>query len=129
MDKYYGRSLDSNGFYQVLQDFFYKSIPDTTTSNRLVSKLLEKLKQLLTVVQALDSYRFYSSSLLIFYEGCGHEDTRDIVDVRMIDFSNVTCKHFASDLVVYNGPDEGYIKGLTTIITYYEHLLSINHHR
>lgn len=131
MDKYFGRSLTSDGFFQVLSDFFYQGIEDTSISNHLVSKLLDKLKQLRAVVQDLDSYRFYSSSLLIFYEGCDHKEAchlRDIVDVRMIDFSNVTCKHFDSDQVVYDGPDEGYIKGLTTIITYYEHLLSTNCH-
>ena len=43
-------------------------------------------------------------------------DTRKLLDVRMIDFCNTTHRHCIDDPVKYDGPDEGYLLGLTTII-------------
>lgn len=72
--------------------------------------LIEKLKQLRSVIVQLDTFRFYTSSLLLIYEGntcnapsddcsstcdstntghCSH-DTDKLIDVRVIDFAHST---------------------------------------
>lgn len=76
--------------------------------------LIEKLKQLRSVIVQLDTFRFYTSSLLLIYEGntcnvptddcsstgggttdstgsghCKH-DTDKLIDVRVIDFAHST---------------------------------------
>lgn len=45
------------------------------------------------------------------------------VDIRMIDFANLTHSGFVNDPIVYDGPDEGYILGLTTLVRIFESLL------
>lgn len=65
-DKYYGRKLSPEGFRQTLQQFL-------CNGNHLRTDVLEpiilKLKALLSVIKKQSSYRFYSSSLLIIYDG------------------------------------------------------------
>ena len=107
----------------------------------LFPELVKKLKELREVIRKMDSYRFYSSSLLIMYDGDDPKEehgpnvsltsvvhpTSDItmskdcdVDVKMIDFGNTTHRYCVKDPVKYDGPDEGYILGLTTVINTFE---------
>ncbi|CAJ0929973.1 unnamed protein product [Ranitomeya imitator] len=69
------------------------------------------------------SYRFYSSSLLIIYDGTGRppaQETCPKVDVRMIDFAHSTYKGFRDDLTVHDGPDNGYVLGLRSLTSVLE---------
>ncbi|KAM9369468.1 inositol hexakisphosphate kinase 3 [Phaethornis superciliosus] len=128
-DKYYGRKLSPEGFRQTLHQFL-------CNGNHLRTDLLEpiilRLKALLAVIRKQSSYRFYSSSLLIIYEGQEQkENTAPLdnhlhlqkpnhpsrVDVRMIDFAHTTfkgskCEHPTT----HDGPDQGYIFGLENLI-------------
>ena len=162
MDKYYGHALDRDALFQVMTDFLYNG---NRYRLELLPQLIEKLRELREVIRHLDSYRLFSSSLLIMYEGedplgsgsgrtvvqnefhsCpmvvmhpsdNHsKDTltednlhnctslncsfggHDVLDVKMIDFQN-----FSSDEAKYDGPDEGYLLGLTNIINTYEAFL------
>ncbi|KGL76413.1 Inositol hexakisphosphate kinase 3, partial [Tinamus guttatus] len=136
-DKYYGRKLSPEGFRQTLRQFL-------CNGNRLRTDLLEpiilQLKALLSVIRKQSSYRFYSSSLLIIYDGLeskesaasldhqlqGHFQTANCptahgaghakVDVRMIDFAHTTFKGSKCNHTTYDGPDHGYIFGLENLI-------------
>ncbi|XP_014088611.2 uncharacterized protein Ip6k [Bactrocera oleae] len=65
-DKYWGRELDESGFKQALHDFFYNGYRLRT---RVIKKIVQRLLQLRRVIEKQSSYRFYSCSLLIVYEG------------------------------------------------------------
>lgn len=65
-DKYYGRELDASGFYQALSEFLHNGICQRLD---VIPSLVEMLKHLRTVIQQQDSYRFFSSSLLVIYDG------------------------------------------------------------
>ena len=65
-DKYYGRSLDDEGFYQELRAFLNNGV---CFRSDLVPSLLSMVQQLRRVIERQGSYRFYSSSLLIIYDG------------------------------------------------------------
>lgn len=128
-DKYYGRKLSPEGFRQTLRQFL-------SNGNQLRSELLEpiilRLKALLSVIRKQSSYRFYSSSLLIIYDGQEHKESTDHhlpfpkshgtnpsrVDVRMIDFAHTTFKGSKSNpnSTPHDGPDPGYIFGLENLI-------------
>ncbi|NWS43550.1 IP6K3 kinase, partial [Probosciger aterrimus] len=134
-DKYYGRKLSPEGFRQTLRQFL-------CNGNRLQMDLLEpivlRLKALLSVIRKQSSYRFYSSSLLIIYDGqepkentapldnhlhlqktncaTSHGTHHSRVDVRMIDFAHTTFKGSKCNHTTYDGPDHGYIFGLENLI-------------
>ncbi|XP_070134004.1 nucleolar and coiled-body phosphoprotein 1 isoform X2 [Drosophila bipectinata] len=65
-DKYWGRELNEGGFKQALHDFFYNGF---RLRVRVIRKILQRLLQLRRVIEKQSSYRFYSCSLLIVYEG------------------------------------------------------------
>lgn len=65
-DKYYGRSLDDEGFYQELRTFLHNGV---CFRSDLVPSLLGMVQELRSVIRGQSSYRFYSSSLLIIYDG------------------------------------------------------------
>lgn len=217
-DKYYGRQLDKEGFFGTLSEFLHNG---TELRSDLLPDLVGMLKQLRETISRQNSYRLYSSSLLIIYDGkvgnasprtadatfgtSDRVDTREVrdsrasvahtipfspwhentgtdhpnhdselserlkppeipphggesrkqseghrnskpeerglletegglpsplgrdpwnarhaVDVRMIDFAHATHEGYTDDVIKYSGPDEGYIKGLTTLINAFE---------
>lgn len=65
-DKYWGRELDEKGFKQALHDFFYNGY---RLRAHIIRKIIQRLLQLRRVIEKQSSFRFYSCSLLIVYEG------------------------------------------------------------
>ncbi|XP_063810922.1 inositol hexakisphosphate kinase 3 isoform X3 [Pseudophryne corroboree] len=126
-DKYYGRKLSREGFRQALYTYLHNGY-------RLRSDLLEpiifQLKSLKSVLETQGSYRFYSSSLLMVYEGKDTDvclqnmgissacqgTSHGKVDVRMIDFAHTTFTDSRNSLTVHEGPDHGYIFGLENLV-------------
>jgi len=73
----------------------------------IIKYFITRLELIFSWMQTQNLYRFYSSSLLFVFEGDGNVMK---ADVRMIDFAHVfTIKD--------GGIDDGYVKGLTTLIT------------
>ncbi|CAN7998527.1 unnamed protein product [Ixodes pacificus] len=70
-DKYYGRRLDDRGFRRCLRQFFHDGF---RLRSDLVGLVIQRLQALRKAVERQNSFRFYSSSLLIIYEGCDEED-------------------------------------------------------
>lgn len=142
-NKYYGRSLSIDGFRQALYQFMHNG---TLLRKDLFEPILSKLCSLKAVLERQASYRFYSSSLLIIYEGKdpesmdGWQKPSELpsakenqatslaaselhtppqvlnVDVRMIDFAHSTFKGFRDDQTIHDGPDRGYVFGLESLI-------------
>ena len=65
-DKYYGRRLDDHGFRNSLYQFFHNGFQLRTD---VIDLIAEKLVKLRKAIEKQNSFRFYSSSLLIIYEG------------------------------------------------------------
>ncbi|NXQ24932.1 IP6K3 kinase, partial [Alaudala cheleensis] len=131
-DKYYGRRLSPEGFRQSLRQFLCNGKQLRT---ELLEPIILRLKALLAVIRKQSSYRFYSSSLLIIYDGQEHKEGADHrlpfakahpcrVDVRMIDFAHTTFKGSKSgpNSTPHDGPDHGYIFGLENLIKILQNL-------
>lgn len=65
-NKYYGRGLSIEGFRQALHQYLHNG---NGLRQDLFEPILNKLRSLKAVLERQASYRFYSSSLLIIYEG------------------------------------------------------------
>ncbi|XP_039712206.1 inositol hexakisphosphate kinase 3 [Pteropus medius] len=133
-DKYYGRKLKVEGFRQALYQFLHNG---TRLRTELLEPIQRQLQALLSVIRSQSSYRFYSSSLLIIYDGqelmertLGGQHPQEAlqtahsnspgglakVDIRMIDFAHTTYKGSWNEHTTYDGPDPGYIFGLENLI-------------
>ncbi|XP_053932275.1 inositol hexakisphosphate kinase 1 [Cuculus canorus] len=65
-NKYYGRSLSIEGFRSALYQYLHNGME---LRKDLFQPVLAKLRSLKAVLERQVSYRFYSSSLLIIYDG------------------------------------------------------------
>uniref|UniRef100_A0A3P9IVJ4 Kinase n=1 Tax=Oryzias latipes TaxID=8090 RepID=A0A3P9IVJ4_ORYLA len=122
-NKYYGRGLSSDGFRQALYQYLHNG---RCLRRDLFQPILSKLRRLKAVLEKQASYRFYSSSLLIIYEGKVRPGKLPLVDLRMIDFAHSTFKGFRGDTAVHDGPDRGYMLGLESLIEILESLREEN---
>ncbi|XP_067361280.1 inositol hexakisphosphate kinase 2-like isoform X1 [Channa argus] len=69
MNKYHGRKLTLSGFKEALHQFFHSG---QRLRRELLSPVLHRLRDMQAALEACESYRFYSSSLLIIYDGAPH---------------------------------------------------------
>uniref|UniRef100_A0A1B6KMH1 Kinase n=1 Tax=Graphocephala atropunctata TaxID=36148 RepID=A0A1B6KMH1_9HEMI len=65
-DKYWGRKLDEKGFKGALYRFFHNGF---YLRHAVVRRVIARLDQLRRAIEKQSSYRFYSCSLLVVYEG------------------------------------------------------------
>ncbi|KAG7283224.1 hypothetical protein CRUP_004966 [Coryphaenoides rupestris] len=66
MNKYHGRKLTLAGFKEALYQFFHNG---RRLRHELLSPVLRRLRDMQATLEACESYRFFSSSLLINYDG------------------------------------------------------------
>ncbi|TRY99780.1 hypothetical protein DNTS_033947 [Danionella cerebrum] len=66
MNKYHGRKLTLSGFKEAIFQFFHDG---RCLRRELLSPVLRRLREMQAALEACESYRFYSSSLLIIYDG------------------------------------------------------------
>ncbi|XP_050400928.1 inositol hexakisphosphate kinase 1 [Patella vulgata] len=146
-DKYHGRSLSEEGFSETIRQYLHDG---RNIRLDIIKTILEKLKKLHHLVEKQDSFRFYSSSLLIMYDGIDggmdsaetlsqenmvnsdevlHNESLDNDDndkgrvvVRMIDFAHTTHRGFYGDKTTHDGPDRGYLLGLENLIKVFRQL-------
>ncbi|XP_063237998.1 inositol hexakisphosphate kinase 1-like [Bacillus rossius redtenbacheri] len=86
-DKYWGRSLSEEGFKAALYSFFHNGYRLHT---QYIRRVIERLAELRRVIERQSSYRFYSCSLLIVYEGyqphlVENNYTHDLEDLSISD--------------------------------------------
>lgn len=86
-NKYYGRGLSIEGFREALFQFLHNG---KGLRQDLFEPILNKLRSLKAVLERQASYRFYSSSLLVIYEG----QVRKEADSFSIDLPPTICTHF-----------------------------------
>jgi Inositol polyphosphate kinase len=99
--KAYGRELETK---DMLKEAFRKYF--SAASGRCWSKFLAQLRPIQRWFEDNDCFAFYSSSILLVYEGEGNDS--DDVTVKLIDFGRVRRQA--------NG-DYGYRYGLETLIS------------
>eukprot|EP00002_Diphylleia_rotans_P001626 TRINITY_DN10902_c0_g1_i1.p1 TRINITY_DN10902_c0_g1~~TRINITY_DN10902_c0_g1_i1.p1 ORF type:complete len:280 (+),score=62.72 TRINITY_DN10902_c0_g1_i1:43-882(+) len=119
-----GRLVTKDNFCASFRKFFDLNHPNCA---KIVSRIyLSKLQQLKAVIEKLNHFRFYSSSILFSYDGnaawdsISRMDTAQtsfiIADARMIDFAH------SYYLAEEQGPDEEYLCGLTNMIHYLQEI-------
>ena len=130
-DKYHGRRLNETEFHCELRQFLHNGRALRTD---VLNGTLHKLELLYAQVSKLESFRFYSTSLLVIYDGS--TTTKDVqldeeikvfcdrVDVKIVDFAHVTYNGFCDDQIKYEGPDEGFMYGLSNAIKIFKEILS-----
>jgi len=117
-DKYYGRRVKPRELPDALSLFFHDGV---RLRIELISVFLTKLYELLDIFQTdeLAEYRFWSSSLLLIYEGeqsPGSLTKEGIprIDLKIIDFAHsVHNRECADD---QRGVDQGMVRGLISLI-------------
>lgn len=129
VDKYTGRRANEEKFHQLLQTFF-------TVRGELqvgvIRGLVSQCKKLRKVISELSNFRFYSSSLLVIYEGGREEDEEEGYGprLRLIDFANVSqpCLELKKDglSTLHEGPDSGLLLGLDNLVNILKHLVLRN---
>lgn len=104
-DKYHGRTLAEKDLIPMATWFFHN---DHELRTDCIKLMLDKLKNLRPYLMAQNQFYFYSSSLLLVYEGASPDLAPPRVEVRMIDFAHT---------VLSNGKrDDGYVRGLDYLI-------------
>ncbi|XP_008103209.1 inositol hexakisphosphate kinase 1 [Anolis carolinensis] len=88
-NKYYGRGLSIEGFRSALYQYLHNGVE---LRNDLFEPILSKLRSLKAVLERQASYRFYSSSLLIIYDGKDarsetNMESRPEVRLKQVDLS------------------------------------------
>lgn len=81
LNKYYGRGLSIEGFRQALYQYMHNG---NGLRQDLFEPILNKLRSLKAVLERQASYRFYSSSLLIIYEGQVRQDLKHCEGLRFV---------------------------------------------
>lgn len=144
-DKYFGRDLKAGDEFQAaLTRFLYDGLSYTSVSTHVVV-LLEKISKLENIIQDLPGYRFYSSSLLMLYDGgvkgspesaktggVALGDTQkkasSSINIKIVDFANcVTAEDELPESVPCpphdpDGIDKGYLRGLRSLRMYLQRI-------
>ncbi|KIV93400.1 hypothetical protein PV10_04613 [Exophiala mesophila] len=152
-DKYFGRDLKAGReFRDALIRFLYDGISYNSVAQHIPT-LLQKVSKLESMVRRLPGYRFYASSLLMFYDAEPHKSREaeeaarngiDIaqskkkegkrwpppIEIKIVDFANCVT---GEDPIPANAAappahpldvDRGYLRGLRTVKAYLERILS-----
>lgn len=65
-NKYYGRRLTPEGIQQTLYEFLHNGF---LLRSELLQPIIDRLRKLMQMLTKQNTFRFYSSSLLIIYDG------------------------------------------------------------
>jgi len=112
-DKYFGRKLTSNTIESNISEFFNNGY---SFRKDALDKIILKLRELYRVMdKEQNHYRFYSTSLLLIYEGDLLAKEKE-VDIRMIDFAHTFGLEEGEE------QDDGYLFGLKNFIQLMENI-------
>ncbi|ORZ09909.1 hypothetical protein BCR42DRAFT_423311 [Absidia repens] len=82
-DKYCGRKLTIDTFQETLARYLDNG---QGCQIQYIPTILQRLRRLASIIKTMDDYRFYTSSLLIIYDG--HPTNDRNIDLRIIDFAH-----------------------------------------
>lgn len=120
LDKSDGLKMTEDEFDRAIINFFFDG---AHFRKEIIKPILHRLQQFYECVLAQDTFRFYSSSLLIMYDGRQLPGDAS-VDVRAIDFAHTTYQYSPHKHDIdHAGPDTGYLQGLKTLINIFTHSL------
>lgn len=111
MDKTEGLKLTADGFALTIHKFLNNGMKYRLD---LVYPIVQRLQEYYDCITQQDRFRFYSSSLLIIYDGI---ESEGVVDIRAIDFAHTV--YPGAQMLQHNahqGPDEGYLLGIKSLI-------------
>ncbi|KAI8341051.1 hypothetical protein BC941DRAFT_499673 [Chlamydoabsidia padenii] len=125
-DKYYGRTLTPDTFETTLARYLNNG---QGCQIQYIPSLLRRLRQLASIIKSMDDYRFYTSSLLMIYDGA--LDSQRGIDMRIIDFAHCVTqqevrldRQSSSTTFTYpprhQGPDYGYLLGLKSLVSSFQ---------
>ena len=123
-DKHYGRKLTAETFKSCFQVFFNNG---HGIRRNAIRPMIHTITNLLHTVENLPGYRYFSTSLLMIYEGADQNSSYALV--RMIDFAQ---SHFPpspqqqqAGVAVHHveGVDEGYTMGLRNLLAILNEML------
>lgn len=144
-DKYFGRDLKAGHEFQAaLTRFLYDGLSYTSVSTH-IAVLLEKISKLEDIIRDLPGYRFYSSSLLMLYDGGAkgspesaktgqtvsgdrQKRAKSSISIKIVDFANcVTAEDELPESVPCpphdpDGIDKGYLRGLRSLRMYLQRI-------
>lgn len=112
-DRDYGYNMKLNEFSKGFQIFLSSGLFATQDCARKIAmkkKILSQLNSILDWFNNQHLFRFYSSSLLLVYEGDVTSELADELEIKLIDFAHVV------DIEEPDGLDDGYIHGLKHLI-------------
>lgn len=118
-DKYYGRKLKGEDLIPQMTWFFHNGASVRVDCIRII---LEKLHYIFDKVRQQKHFKFYSSSLLLVYEGASRDLAPCNADVRMIDFAHTQWKDTETE------PDLGYVLGIENLIRILKQVVAENKH-
>lgn len=121
-NKYFGRRVRAGAqFCRILALYLY----DGKTSMLVLEKigpLVRRLRRLYKVCQELKGYRLYGLLVLLMHDAASESDSN--VKVKIIDFARLAVPgHSDNGAIPPAHPqeaDQGYLRGLLTLITYFE---------
>lgn len=114
-DKYHGRKITGAELVSELGWYFHDGRHTRVDCVRIV---LDKVLKIREWVAQQRHFKFYSSSLLLMYEGASLEQAPCKADVRMIDFAHTQWVKGEDDEI-----DDGYVFGIDTLIEILQTLL------
>lgn len=88
-DKYFGRGLDQNGVKDEMLNFFHDGL---SLRKDVIASIVTKLRQMLTALDKQSTFKLFSCSLLILYEGDANFaiTSREVPSVSSLDLSSST---------------------------------------
>ena len=123
-DKYHGRRLKGQDLGPELTWFFHNT---SRLRAECIVIILDKLRRIYRRLEEQKHFKFYSSSILLMYEGDPNAPVR--ADLRMIDFAH-------TQWINESDGDPGYLFGIHTLIRLLEEILekcnnnnNNNHHQ
>ncbi|OAQ35641.1 SAICAR synthase-like protein, partial [Linnemannia elongata AG-77] len=123
-NKYYGRKLTKETLPLTLREFFFNGSEVVLAH---IPILLTKLRELAKIIKTLNGYRFYASSLLIYYDGDNAPQLPSVID-----FAHCTPGIYDEDAMPPyppmhpDEPDKGYLLGLKNLMMIFRNIWDEN---
>lgn len=129
-DKYAGRALTADELPATLELFFIRNHGSLSSRRcqHVLEAIIAKLQRLEATISQLPGYRFFSSSLLLLYDGDPSVE-QPKADIRMIDFAHTArldneqgAPAIAEEDLA--APDQGYVFGLRNLLRFLRVMLA-----